>query len=315
MKNQNSKIVRQLRDIEIEAVEFKQQTGSYDTFQLGIVAGEPNEFYHSCPCVSASTLKRIDTSIELYGYREDEKDKSKDLQIGTAFHTLVLEPKRFDNEYAIIPLEWRDKRTREFKAFKKGAIEDGKIYFIDYEDYNLINRMRNRLLKNKACKSLLKKGFPELTFRTQKLQNHEFGAKCRPDWFNPFGSLETAFKPVIVDLKTTKMLSDDGHEFKQEFIKYKYYFQPILYKNVVNSLLPHHLQVEQFIFIVCSKSYPYNVKLYKLDREGDVFAIGESERLMNSLSKCIRDKKFAVPDINIHELSLPRYITERWNLQ
>jgi len=76
----------------------------------------PNDEYHAGPGVSSSNLKDILRSPAHYRYAPP-KPASRAMDIGTAIHTAILEPDRFEAEYMVLSC---DNRTRsEYKQATK----------------------------------------------------------------------------------------------------------------------------------------------------------------------------------------------------
>ena len=86
----------------------------------------PNEEYHARPGVSASMLKSMASgwrSFEAeYITKTAPRKESAAMALGTAVHAALLEPEAFADEYAVIPEECSDRRT---KAYKEWAANNG----------------------------------------------------------------------------------------------------------------------------------------------------------------------------------------------
>src|SRR5690606_25985267 len=72
----------------------------------GLYKGISNEDYHRSPGISNSGIRLILDCPKIYYYRylsgEYERKESADKKIGTAVHTLVLEPDTFFDRYLIV---------------------------------------------------------------------------------------------------------------------------------------------------------------------------------------------------------------------
>jgi hypothetical protein len=66
---------------------------------------EPNAAYHASAPISKSRLARIGVSPAWFKWCEENKqEQTESMKFGSAFHKFVLEPKDFDNEFAIAPV-------------------------------------------------------------------------------------------------------------------------------------------------------------------------------------------------------------------
>lgn len=106
--------------------------------KIGIFYGEPNEVYHSDNgFVSSSALKLIlEDPIKYKAKYIDKtlKQEQKDaFDVGNAFHTKLLEPDKFDKEYAKFDGMKKGKKWTEFKDKNKNKTILGNKQWLEYE--------------------------------------------------------------------------------------------------------------------------------------------------------------------------------------
>ena len=69
-----------------------------------VVANMSNADYHADPAISSTSLKFMEESFIHFDNRHLFKFGTKTMNLGTAFHTLTLEPEKFSEEFAIEPI-------------------------------------------------------------------------------------------------------------------------------------------------------------------------------------------------------------------
>src|SRR5574343_232467 len=91
--------------------------------------------YYENPRLSNSDLSLMKKSINHYLNKKQESTPA--MEFGSAFHSLILEPTKFFNEYTVCDL---DKRTKEYKEFFK-LHEGYKI--LSKSDWDLLQEMES----------------------------------------------------------------------------------------------------------------------------------------------------------------------------
>ena len=257
--------------------------------------GLSNPDYHRHAAISKSKLDLINKSPAHYWARYLDPNRvrpepTKAMILGSAFHTLVLEEDKFQDEYCVSPTF--NRRTKDgklgYEAFKKA--HEGKIALTS-EDSDTLFRMQESIFKHPSASKLLAlKGKAEQTFMWD---DEETGlqCKCRPD----FHSEESK---IVIDLKTTEDASPDG--FSRSIHKYRYHVQAAWY-------LRGCPNAAAFLFIAVEKTPPYAVVCYQADPE--MVAAGERAMDINLalISACKKSDKWPSYANDIQPLSLPRW--------
>lgn len=220
------------------------------------VENMPNEVYHSHEFTSASQLKKIaSTSLAHFKFeRENPKEPTAALIFGNAYHTLILEPERFKEEYFTLdrdamPKPDSDFRNAENKAWKERELAKnaGKT-FLSNEDWITLFGMKEALENYPNFMFLLSNGVAEESYFAE-IDGQ--GVRVRPDYVSKFG---------IVDLKTCQDASPEA--FGRDAAKLKYLIQAALYTDVVTAFrgggeLP-------FFFLAQEKAAPYVPQMYRV---------------------------------------------------
>lgn len=216
--------------------------------KTGIYQDVSNDDYHGGEGVSKTQLDKVAQSPAHYLYHQSHKMESTPaMQIGTATHTLILEPEKFDDEIAVLP-DGIDRRTKAGKAayaeFQEVAA--GKL-IIKADDFDMIQRMRDAVMAHPSAAQLLTGGVAE---QSAYWVDEDTGllCRCRPDFH--VGS-------ALVDLKTTK----DGspREFGRSAANMRYHVQAAFYLDGMNAAGG---DVNVFGFVAMEKTPPYNVAVY-----------------------------------------------------
>lgn len=220
------------------------------------VENMPNEAYHLHEFTSASQLKKIaSTSLAHFKFeRENPKEPTAALIFGNAYHTLILEPERFKEEYFTLdrdamPKPDSDFRNAENKAWKERELAKnaGKT-FLSNEDWITLHGMKEALENYPNFMFLLSNGVAEESYFAEIGGQ---GVRVRPDYVSKFG---------VVDLKTCTDASPEA--FGRDAAKLKYLIQAALYTDVVAAFrdgdeLP-------FFFLAQEKTAPYVPQMYRV---------------------------------------------------
>lgn len=181
--------------------------GRYEATELDI------EAYHADKTsISRSSIMEYDKCPRkyeaLYVTKEVTKEVTKPMLLGSAFHTLILEPHLFDDRVAV--RRKVDGRTRDGKIYNDAFVlsSAGKMV-IDEEMMETITGMAEAL-KNHAEAYALVYGNKPVYERSYVWGNDESGlrVKSRPDILQP---------NCIIDLKTCQ--SADEYSFGQSMHK------------------------------------------------------------------------------------------------
>ena len=178
------------------------------------------------------------------------------MEVGSAFHTYVLEPEKFDKEYALI--EQFDRRTNDGKeGYAKAIKAVGKRTALKPVDYYMIKGMGKAVKNHPRANELLSTGFAEETLIWND-KNTGILMKGRTDWRNEK-------ERCIIDLKSCK--EADYASVKKDIFadKTRYYVQAAIYVDAINTITNSNDWKFKFIFV--EKSNPYGVCVYEADEQ------------------------------------------------
>jgi exodeoxyribonuclease VIII len=261
-----------------------------------VIQDMTNEAYYAeSEHISSSKIKTLLKNPYLY-LNPPEREENPYFAIGSATHSLVLEPHKFDAEFAVAPK--CDRRTKVGKDVWASFISSsvGKT-IISAQDFDIAKGMAEAILKNTYAQALLQSGISECSF---------FGeingkkVKCRPDRYREDLG-------IVIDIKTTDDASPDG--FAKTVANYGYYIQAPFYTDCLKSL---NKNAQKFVFIAVEKKHPHMVGIYELDQVSIEFGRNEYKRGFEILE---RIEEYAEPTYKdivnadvVQTITLPNYI-------
>lgn len=215
----------------------------------GYISGMPDDYYHTTKgFISKSSLSVLKDSPFKF-FNQAKRNPTKAMQIGTAIHCAILEPKKFAKQYKVMP-DIKDKRV---KAYKEAVADNEGVELLIGSDAKNINGMIKAVMNNDAARELLElDGWCEVSgFHTDP----ETGVKLR----HRFDKLTKC--GVGIDLKKTQSVNPD--EIAKTIFKYGYDMQDSLYSDGYSVINGEKLK--QFYFIFVEESYPHEVAVVYLD--------------------------------------------------
>ena len=231
-----------------------------------IIADMSNEEYHAHPSISKSGLDLIAKTPAHYYFEkineneELKRERTKSLDVGTAFHYLALEPGSFDDHIAIDPDNWPTKkecgRTIEEQRQEFADKHPGKIILRPGNMDNMHN-MAQSIRNHPAARYLLQgKGMVEPSIFAREMI-HDVDCRVRPDWLREDG--------LIIDLKTTKDASPSG--FDKAIWNYRYHVQAAFYMDMYE--IATGKKAAGFVLIPVENNPPFLAGEPVLLEEGD----------------------------------------------
>lgn len=211
-----------------------------------------NEDYHGDKtCFSSTQLKTVLESPEMF-YQQyilgrSKKMDSPALRIGNAVHTRILEPDKFDDEYAIY--KGKIRRGAQWEQFK--AENEGKILLTD-KDMVQVDVAVDNILNTDATLPYINGGTPEVSLFTE-LEGVKI--KVRADYLNE--KLK-----YIQDIKTTGEIVNEVST-RRKIAQFGYDLSAALY---LDAFRQEGFDIESFIWVFSSKSYQ-SCKVFKASEQ------------------------------------------------
>jgi exodeoxyribonuclease VIII len=231
--------------------------------------------------VSSTGLKNILVSPEYYKQKQLSSEPTSSMNLGTAVHTLLLEPEKYHSSICVMP---KFSGTGSVKAKKDFLVSiDTNTTIISEEQSLIVDSIKSKFQKNDELINILSGGESEVSIF---FEHGGTKYKVRPDYLK---------QDLIIDLKTTsKPLCD----FPKECANYKYDLSAWFYC--------FGAEIPNYKFLVVETNPPYNFVLFEPDSE--FMEEGKRKALiaMDILSECLKYNIW--PGVELHQkLSLPRW--------
>ena len=288
------------------------------------ICKDKNEVYHGADrkdYVSCSGLKKMKKSP--LHFKEEEQKETEAMTFGSAYHTFILEPELFEEEYLV----FSDKEicdllvgegakspraTNKYKEWYEMEMRkaNGKTT-IDTATHNMLKSMSDRLMHHRYVNSLLSGGEAEMSvyceieiFTGQKIK-----VKIRPDY-------KKDGKRIITDLKTTAGASIN--DFPRHAADFDYHIQAALYADIMSAVEGKGMGWN-FFFIAQEKTKPYAFNIFESGSQFMAQGRYEYEQLLMLYAFCVEEDKwpgyqvFTQNRFGVNELNLPAYMVREIN--
>jgi exodeoxyribonuclease VIII len=260
-----------------------------------------NEDYHaSKDYISRSSLMDFDKSPYTYWAKHINPDRpiresTPQMVLGTAFHTLVLEPDMFDKFYTMeLPkVLLKDVGKETYESYKKSLefIKNCGKTVLSVNDWQNMLYMKEKIKSSKEAMHLISDSRIENSF-FWKDEHSGLNLKCRPDILH---------ENMIIDLKTTSNASP--RHFQREMVDYGYHIQFAMIRDAVEII--EGRRINNCINIVVETKYPYNMAIYIIDELALEEGYVKYKQLCLDLKNAIAENKFS--DYGIQTIGLPRW--------
>ncbi len=238
----------------------------------------PNDEYHGLDGVSKSGLDKIARSPAHFKYGKP-KDPTRAMEIGTAIHTAILEPERFDKEYVITAA-----KARTEKEYKDAKAIHGSERTLTAQEGEKVAGMRNSVESDlESMKILALAGKSEVS---AICTDPETGVQIRAryDWLTDCG--------VALDLKKTQDVRP--HKFVRSVSDYRYNVQEAFYSYAYKLVTGEELKA--FYFLAVEEDAPHSSKLYQLDDLQREIGAYYFRRDLDIFAECYHAGKWPGPD-------------------
>ena len=273
------------------------------------------EDYYADKAISVSGLKKLKVSPA--HYKEAEPVTPTDaMQFGSAYHSYVLEPEKFEQEYYVfddhsiceVLIGEGYKSPRSTKAYKEWEESEMRVIgdksVIKQEEFERIKAMKERLFSHPYAKMLLTGGEAEAGYAgTIETSVGAINIKFKPDYIK-------AGKHIVVDLKTAADVSIDG--FTRAAADNDYHIQAAFYSDMIEQMAGDK-RSQTFVFIAQEKIKPYAFNLFECSPQFIAQGRYEYELLLQLYKYCIDNDKwpgyqcFCNNRYGLVELNLPKY--------
>jgi len=257
------------------------------------------EDYFKVEALNKSGLVKLNQSPA--HFKAPEKPRSavqqSNLDIGSAFHCLTLEPQNFEARFMLLD-EGLTLTTKAGKAVKAEAQEAGKI-LIKHNDYQNIIGMAQATRNHPGARTLIESQGPV-----------ERGVY----WDDPITGIPCKAKPdkvtancLVVDLKSTGDARPE--EFMRTAYNLHYHWSAFWYcwGMTIKTGVPH----TDYIFVVVERAEPWGVKIYFATTDMLLLAAQEIAPLKKLYAECIKKDKWPGYNTEPDYLHLPPWVKQK----
>ena len=235
------------------------------------------------------------------------------MNLGTATHTMVFEPHKFEKEIVVVPEDAPKKATAaQIKA--KNPSDDAVASMKWWDEFNKASEgkcviTQEQLAQAQGMATAVRSyadilpllDHPSAKAELSIVANEEvnglqIACKMRCDLLTLDGT-------TIVDLKTTADASPEG--FSKTFMSLGYWMQAAHYIAVGRRA---GLPIQKFVFVAVENAPPYSVALYELDEDSLSKAFSIRQKLLETLANCIATGEYPAYSRGTHRLTLPPWI-------
>ena len=215
--------------------------------------------------LSYSSLKEFSKSPSHYiNYVFSKREPSKEMNMGSLIHLLLLQPDEFSKQFAVSPSVDRRTAVGKEKYNEFVAQSEGKSV-VSEEELELANQICSRLLSNGSVKTYI----DSCTAYEQEWKADIHGLPFR-------GFIDGKADEYTIEIKTTSDASPDA--FIRDFYNRKYHIQAALYY-LATGLMP--------IYIVIETKAPYNFFIANIHLDYIGLGLKEVEDLANKFKECM----------------------------
>lgn len=248
-----------------------------------------NEEYHAhTESISRSAIMEFEKSPYHYWakYRNDTMPKEEPTQamiFGNAFHTLILEPEKFNDLYApeppkVLLKNVGQEKYDEYKKLCKEIETSNRIILTDVE-YLTLKCMEKALKNDSKAMALIEGAAYENSFFWRDKESGLI-CKARPDIMHP---------NMFCDLKTCADAS--YRAFQRATVDGGYHIQAAMTRDGVREVTGK--DITNFIFIAIEKKYPFAIAIYILDETVMDFASEKYKKILLEISHAIAHNSFS----------------------
>ncbi len=291
----------------------------------GIYSDLNNDHYHNSDGISNSGISLILDCPRRYAHKylsTIEHIRTKPMEIGSAFHTLCLEPKLFDEKYIVEPELLKPNFKKGLKkhigveAFAKQkqalaeieqtnkALMDGFAlqsldkHVLSRKDFLMLEGMNESISRLPFMQAIskLENKIEHSLFWTD--ENYNVQIKTRPDLFND---------QFILDLKTTDSAKEE--DFKRSIFNYGYHRQAAIALDGVKAVTGQ--EITNFVIVAIEKEAPYLCAAYRLTNDAIERGREEYTKGLSIYAQCLENNKWPGYSEIITDIGLPEWAMKR----
>lgn len=261
--------------------------------RLGIYPDLAAEDYHADGAVGRTTLWRLHTATPAHA-KYAEVQSTPEMDQGTAIHTAILEPHRFDKAVVCGPADRRGKKWGEAVEANPGAL------VLPQPAYERVLQLRDAVMKDPIVRSLPSEFAMMEHSAFWNDPETEVRCKCRPDLYRGDQSL-------IVDLKST------GDATAQIWLKRAldmgFHVQDGHYSRGWE--LAGGGVVDHFLFLVVERDPPFSHAIYELGPSERHLGRRIAKKALEKYAECLRADEWPGHEGGVRVMTFPEGVFAR----
>ena len=280
----------------------------------GIFNGISNSEYHSDKdSYSSSIVKLMDCPAKALHRLQNPAPYADHYRIGTAIHTWVLEPEKFESEFLTgisCARRSKDDKTQWVMWYEENGwagawdfvmnnpAEKWNPAFMEATGKNMVapdeieslKAMSDSIMRNPNARELLEKGRAENSIYWQDAETG-LNLRCRPDFLNDFcsdlKSCDSASRPAVM----------------RSIYNLGYFVSDAMYREGIHSVTGEWLP---FLYIFIEKQKPHQCVVYSLDESSQRLAHETYRNNLRKLATALETDNWPGHEDDL-ELPLPAY--------
>lgn len=264
----------------------------------GVYPDISNHAYHTGPGISNSGLNLLRKSPKHYwaAYLDPDREPREEtpaLRIGSAIHSAILEPEKFNDEYTIAPE--CDRRTKEGKeTWANFVATAGDKTVLSAKEWSTVGNVAKSVRQHKVYRKIFD-GADGQAETSMYWEDRATGVLCRirPDWMGA---------GVLLDVKTTEDASPDA--FMRSIFTYGYHRQAAFY---LDGCKANGIDPGAFMFMALEKSAPYAAAFYYAEPEMIEQGRKEYKKLLRIYADCLASGNWPGYPEKIVPINLPEW--------
>lgn len=204
----------------------------------------------------SSDIKLIKESISHYDSKYLKKSSNAQKE-GTLGHTIIHEFESFNDRYSVMPhVDGRTKPGKELKAKAKEQADSEGKELIDQESFTRALRWRENIMAHPLTRKIYSNG--------SSGQNELSGFWRHLDGVDACLRMDKHLPDQGLVIDTKFMLTGSPRSFYRDVWKYGYHIQASWYLDGIKEITGED---HEFLFVVCEKSWPWNVQCFRMDED------------------------------------------------
>lgn len=265
-----------------------------DEITPGIYPGIPYKEYAAWPALSRSVLMEMKRSAaHLKHLAENGRKETEAMRVGSAIHTLVLEPDAFNDRY--IPGIEGDGRKKEVKEARQALKEAaGDRCILDPQEHRTVFEVAQAVRTHPRALEYVNAAQVEISL---VWKDEATGVLCKARLDGVVHD-----QALILDLKTTDDASPES--FARSILNYHYHNQAAFYRS---GMAAFGFEVRHLLLIAAETEPPHGVALYRLADGVLDLAERENANLLRRYRTCVEKGAFPGYPEKVTDIGIPAY--------